>query len=239
MSTAIATGTRLKSWPTGGMKIAAAAMTRTTATTSTATSSTARSSSCQRDPVSGRGSAMSDPIRADRNADRGDQDPAGEGGTALRQEPGLGAVEGHGQVGTDDGVRRVAGGEIDGRRRVDCNDRDAELARPADRLDGGPDRVAEGAANAGAEEGIDDDGRPFDALGEDRGLSRDGGMDAGDAAVPFEPVPVACRIRSGGPPLGRDERDDDRGAGQCQAACRDGPVATVVAWADQDEDRAA
>src|SRR3954451_24013583 len=108
------------------MKIAAAAITRTTATTCAATSSTARSSSCQRDPASGRGSAMSDAIRADGDADRRHENTARERGPALRQEPGLGAVERDGEVGADDGIRRVAGREVDRGRRVDGHDRNAE-----------------------------------------------------------------------------------------------------------------
>ena len=65
-----------------------------------------------------------------------------------------------------------------------------------------------------------------------------GQMDLDDALVARDAVPVAGRRGTARPGIRGDDRDDHRCAGQRQAACRDEPVAPVVAGAAQDHDRA-
>ena len=114
------------------------------------------------------------------------------------------------------------------------------LARREDELDGGPDRVAQLAVDARAEQGIDDDRRPFDVLA--RGRVRSSALDGVDARHPrlaIEPVPVpAPRPAVDGLRRRRDEHDRHLGAGPREVARRDEPVAAVVAGPAQDQDRA-
>src|SRR6185295_9213533 len=124
----------------------------------------------------------------------------------------------------------------DGRGRIDRDDGDAAGTGTVDELDRGPDRVAERAAHAGPEEGVDDDGSALDALSEHRDVAGDRGVDLGDAGVAGDAIPVAGGGRSPGSRLARDDRDDDLGAGERQATCRDEAVPAVVAWSAQDDD---
>ena len=131
----------------------------------------------------------------------------GVGRPASRQQPGLGPMEGDGQVGPDGRVGRLAARQVD-RRRACRRRRSGRRRRGArdDELDGGADRLAEGAADAGAEQRVDDDRRLLDALAEDGDVAGDRHVDLGDPGVAGDPVPVARRGRPRRPRLGGDER---------------------------------
>ena len=73
----------------------------------------------------------------------------------------------HGRVG------RLAARQVDRRRGVDGDDRDAGRAGAPDDLDGRADRLAQGAADAGAEQRVDDDRRLVDAEAEHRDVTGD------------------------------------------------------------------
>ena len=65
-----------------------------------------------------------------RDPDRRDEDLAGQARATCRQQAGLRSMEGHRQVGTDDGLRGVARGQVDRRRRIDRDDRHLRLRAP-------------------------------------------------------------------------------------------------------------
>ena len=123
--------------------------------------------------------------------------------------------------------------------RVDGDDGDAGRAGAPDDLDGFADRLAERAADAGPEERVDDDRRLVDAEPEHRDVAGDRSVDLDDARRRGRPGPSSSgRVLAGRPAVRGDHRDDDRGAGERQAAGRDVAVAAVVAGAAQDDDRA-
>ena len=70
-------------------------------------------------------------VGVQRDPDRRHEDLARVGRAPAGEQPGLGSMEGHGQVGPDRRIRRLAAGQVDGRRRVHGDDRDAPLARRA------------------------------------------------------------------------------------------------------------
>src|SRR4029079_7808909 len=99
--------------------------------------------------------------------DRRDEDATGQGLAVPGQEPGLRPVEGHREVRSDSRIRRVAGSQVDRGRRVDGEDRDHLATGAIDQLDGRPDRVTERPAEAGTQQGVDDDRGLLDAVPED------------------------------------------------------------------------
>ena len=149
--------------------------------------------------------------------------------------PGLRPVEGHREVRAHDRVRRVARGEVDGGRGVDREHGHPGGAGATDDLDGGPDRVAELAADAGAEQRVDDDARLVDPLAEDGDVARDGGMHLRDAGEPVQALPVERGVVGAWPLLRRDEHDDRREPPRGEAPRGHEPVAAVVAGTREDQ----
>src|SRR5262245_20425614 len=110
MSTTIRSGVwNTTAWPSRGRSAVMPTATSTVTTTAAATSRTSRTPGWRASATVGLG----------RDADRGHQDATGERPAHLRAQPGLRAMEGHGEVGADDRIRWVAGGEVDGGRGVD------------------------------------------------------------------------------------------------------------------------
>ena len=132
--------------------------------------------------------------------------------SAPRQQAGLRSMEGDRQVGQDGRVGRFAARQVDRRRRVDGDDRDAGAVGAIDELDGGPDRFAKRSADAGPEQRIDDDRRLFDPLAEHRDVAGDRRVDLGDARVPRDAIPVPGRRGAGRSSLGGDDGDHDPAA---------------------------
>ena len=172
-STTITSGVRkMTSWPAGGSSPVTAAAPSASATTATATRSTSRRpGGRRRRDVPEPGFPAVPAVRAggpDRvshgrppaGSRSGRRGPAGEGRAAPRPQAGLGPVEGHGEVGAHGRVGGLAARQVDRGRRVDGDDRDAGLPGAPDELDGRADRLAQLAADTGAQQRVDDDARP-------------------------------------------------------------------------------
>src|SRR5665647_1103755 len=119
---------------------------KTTATTAAAMTRTSRQPGTR---------ASSGTIRLGGDPDRRDQDAARNAAPPPRQETLLGPVESHRDVGADDRVGELAGGEVARGRRVHGKHRHARGPRPVAQLHGGPDRLAKLAPHAGPEERVD------------------------------------------------------------------------------------
>ena len=93
------------------------------------------------------------------------------------------------------------------------------------------DRIGlpEPAADAGPEQGVDDDRRLLDALGEHRHVARDGRMDARDAWEPVEAVPVPAASGVAGRSSAATSATTTAMPQRGQPARSDEPVAAVVA----------
>src|SRR4051812_12303071 len=185
MSTTIVSGVwKITRWASVGRAEVRIAAPRTTPTAIAATIRTSRQPTAR---------AWSATIGLARDTDRRDQDLACERSPAPREQPALRAVEGDGEVGLDDGVRRVARGQVDGRRGVDGDDGHLRAPRSEDELDRRTDRVAELAVDPGPEEGVDDDRSSIDVLREYLQVEPGRGVDAGDTRRTIETVPVSRR----------------------------------------------
>src|SRR3954452_25458318 len=104
----------------------------TNAAPSTAATATAATIRPWREPIE---RASSTTVRLLRDSDRRHENLAGVGGTLLGQQPGLRSMERYREVRANHRRRRVAGREVDRRRRVDRDDRHLCLARGEDDLD--------------------------------------------------------------------------------------------------------
>src|SRR4051812_38243693 len=245
--------TRCASWGSTAVRAAAAT---TTATAAAATVRTPRQLGCR--PMSsaapsrpmwgppsgasvvssvGRPLPPSATIRLGRDADRGDDDPPRKRPPDPGAEPGLRPVEGDGDVGPDDRLRWVARGEVDRRRRVDRQDRHTDRTRPLGHLHGAADGLAKRAADAGAEQRVDDQGGFADTLAEDHDIPLDRRMEATHARLAPQPPPVASRVGRPGARARRDERDDAIDAPPRQPPRGDEAVTAVVAGPGEDEHR--
>ena len=87
--------------------------------------------------------------------------------------------------------------QVDRGRGVDRDDRDAGRAGPPDDLDRRADRLAQGAADARAQQRVDDDRGLVDAQAEHRHVPGDRSVDLDDPGVARDPVPVPGRRRAG------------------------------------------
>src|SRR3954447_15931697 len=166
------------SWPPVGSSAVTPTATSTVITTAPASSRTSRIPGC-------RASAT---VRLGRDPDRRHEDPSGERPSGPGLEAGLRPMEGDGEVRPDDGIRGVAGREVHRGGRVDREHGQPATARGADDLDRGPDRLTERAADAGPEQGVDDDRGPPDPLPQHRDVARHRRVHPGDVGETFEPV---------------------------------------------------
>ena len=88
-------------------------------------------------------------------------------------------MEGDREVGPDHRVRDLAARQVHRCRGVHGDDRHPGLAGATDELDGRADRIAQLPADAGPEQGVDDDRDPLDALAEDAKVARRPGRGSG------------------------------------------------------------
>src|SRR3954447_16159596 len=245
--------TRCASW--GSTAVSAAAAT-TTATAAAATVRTPRHPGCRpmsscaparsmRGPRSAASvvSSVGPPlppsatIGLGRDPDRGDDDASRKRSPYPGTEPGLRPVEGDGDVGPYDRFRWVAGGEVDGCRRVDGQNGDTDRTGSLRHLHRAADRFAKRTADAGAEQRVDDQGRLADTLAEDHDIPLNGRMEPTDARLALQSPPVASGVRRRGPRVGRDERDDAIDPPPRQPPRGDEAVTAVVAGPREDEHR--
>ena len=146
-------------------------------------------------------------VSLDGDPDRRHQHPAREQATDASAEAILGTVEGDGHIGPNHRVGGLAGGEVDGGRGVDGQDRHLRFARSHDHVHGRSHRLPQDAADACAQECIDDDPGALDAVEIERHVAVAAGGDAVHQVEPIEPVPVADGIGGGGRPAAREQHD--------------------------------